>query len=178
MNAKLLLVLFSSAALVAACAAELDGGSTSEQPGVGGGEIDGAAIDGAPGASVTTLTLDDVPCTLSEPPESYALSWPAWGTAIDAACGAVGHIHVWVDSNASVPYPQTCGPVTSVSLGIDSDGDAGAPQYHARSGRGSCTVASGPNLSEPSAPVGFSATVVHDSSTSRTHRVVYQAGTP
>ena len=168
-------LLFAS--MIFACSGKtLDVGSAS-QAGVGGDSDAEAADAGALEGDVPPpggLTVDDTPCVITQQGGGGA-EWPAWSHPLQADCGLLGHVRVVAESNASVPYPQSCSVVTSVYLGMDAEGDAGTLSYEARLGRGSCQFDSGPTLADPSTGIAFVATTVHASDRARSHRISYRA---
>ncbi len=147
--------------------AAVDGHASSDlEPIVDGGTTSEASV------LPLGLVVDGVACTSTV--GGTGAPWPNWQLTIEGDCGALGTVRGVVGSSASIPYPQECGIATSVSWGMDGEGDAGTLYYVATLGKGSCTIESGPSDKEPNAPLVFHATLIHAFNPSLHHVISYR----
>lgn len=171
------LALSTASILVAALGCEteaLDLGSTSldaAQAGDGGGIIDAASSvsDAAVDAGVLldrNLVLDGESCTVVG--EWLQLVESAnRNFEITAACATLGRVRVRLTYPYAGSFPQHCGGVVKVLLGIDTNADPPTLDHAADGLLGNCALMSAPSAGSPGDAIRLDSTVVTGPGTRR-----------
>jgi len=151
------------------------GGGGGDDPGppdaAGGGNgwPPDANVQGPTGTITATLTVDGDGCmvTTDHTDPSGPPCGVNWSTFVSATCTTVGAIDLVIDSNTTIPYPQTCisavedcnvagsGWVRASMLATQQD--ASFQSFTAADG--DCTITTGPTAGAPNTPVNSTGTI-------------------
>lgn len=107
------------------------------------------------------MVVDGITCTgvttfiqTMYPPDGHV-----WNLGLHGTCDTLGNVDANVNGRDNAPYPPSCDGRTFMRVSMGAEGDAGTLAYDASDSLGSCTVSSGPSLSNLLTPISFDATV-------------------